>query len=33
MRKVCKDTGFIPEAYLRKEYLEEDLIQYSLYLE
>lgn len=33
MRKVCTDTGFIPEAYLRKEYLGEDLIQYSLFLE
>jgi ribosomal protein S18 acetylase RimI-like enzyme len=33
MRNVCTDTGFIPEAYLRKEYLGEDLIQYSLFLE
>jgi GNAT superfamily N-acetyltransferase len=33
MRKVCLDTGFIPEAYLKKEYLNEDLIQFSLFLE
>ena len=33
MRKVCTDTDFISEAYLRKEYLGEDLIQYSLFLE
>jgi len=33
MRKVCLDTGFIPEAYLRREYLNEDLIQFSLFLE
>ena len=33
MRKVCANVGFIPEAYLRKEYLGEDLIQYSYFIE
>lgn len=33
IRKICMDTGFIPEAYLRREYLNEDLIQFSLFLE
>lgn len=33
IRKVCRDTGFIPEAYLRREYLNEYLIQFSLFLE
>ncbi len=33
MIKMCVELGFIPEAYLRKEYLGEDLIQYSLFLE
>ncbi|MHA2083958.1 MAG: GNAT family N-acetyltransferase [Candidatus Thorarchaeota archaeon] len=33
MSKVCVELGFIPEAYLRKEYLGEDLVQYSFFLE
>lgn len=33
MSKICLELGFIPEAYLRKEYLGEDLVQYSLFLE
>jgi hypothetical protein len=33
MKNVCTDTGFTPEAYLKKEYLGEDLIQYSFFLE
>jgi RimJ/RimL family protein N-acetyltransferase len=32
MRKVCVDLGFVPEAYLRKDYLNEDLILYSVFL-
>ena len=31
MSKVCVELGFIPEAYLRNEYLGEDLVQYSLF--
>ena len=33
MSKVCVELGFIPEAYLRKEYLGENLVQYSLFIE
>ena len=33
MSKVCLDLGFVPEAYLRKEYLDADLVQYSLFFE
>ncbi|MHA1712140.1 MAG: GNAT family N-acetyltransferase [Candidatus Freyarchaeota archaeon] len=33
MRKICLDLGFVPEAYLRKEFFNEDLIQYSMFLE
>ena len=33
MSKICVELGFIPEAYLRNEYLGEDLVQYSLFLE
>ncbi len=33
MSKVCVELGFIPEAYLRNEYLGEDLVQYSLFIE
>lgn len=33
MSKVCVELGFVPEAYLRNEYLGEDLVQYSLFLE
>jgi len=33
MRKVCVELGFIPEAYLRKDYLNEDLVLYSAFLE
>jgi len=32
MRKVCLDLDFIPEAYLRKELREEDLIRYRAFL-
>ena len=32
MSKICDELGFIPEAYLRNEYLGEDLIQYSLFI-
>ena len=31
MRKVCSDLGFIQEAYLTKEYLGNDLIQYGYF--
>ncbi len=31
MQKVCIDLGFVPEAYLRKEYLDRDLILYSFF--
>lgn len=33
MSKVCLDLGFVPEAYLRKEYLDADLVQYSVFFE
>jgi RimJ/RimL family protein N-acetyltransferase len=33
MRKICTDLGFVPEAYLRKDYLNEDLVLYSLFLQ
>ena len=33
MRKVCSDMGFIQEAYLTKEYLNNDLIQYGYFPE
>jgi len=33
MRKVCSDLGFIQEAYLTKEYLNNDLIQYGYFPE
>ena len=33
MIKVCINLGFIPEAYLRREYLDADLIQYSYFPE
>ena len=33
MSKICVELGFIPEAYLRNEYLGEDLVQYSLFIE
>ena len=32
MSKICVELGFIPEAHLRKEYLGEDLVQYSLFI-
>lgn len=31
MRKLCDGLGFIEEALLRKEYLNEDLIQYGYF--
>jgi len=33
MCKVCLELGFIPEACLRREYLNEDVILYSAFLE
>jgi len=33
MSKVCIDLGFVPEAYLRREYLDTDLVLYSVFLE
>lgn len=33
MRKMCIELGFVPEAYLRKDYLNEDLVSYSLFLQ
>ncbi len=33
IRKVCIDLGFVPEAYLRREYLDANLILYSVFLE
>jgi len=32
MQRVCVELGFVPEAYLRKDYLNEDLILYSAFL-
>lgn len=31
MRAVCASLGFTEEAYLRREYLGEDLVQYALF--
>ena len=31
MRKICVELGFVPEAYLKMEYLGEDLVQYALF--
>lgn len=33
MSKVCIDCGLVPEAYLRREYLDIDLVLYSVFLE
>jgi len=33
MRKVCAELGFVPEAYLRKDFMNEDLVLYSAFLE
>jgi len=33
MSKVCVDLGFVPEAYLRREFLDKDLLLYSAFLE
>jgi len=33
MSKLCIDLGFVPEAYLRREYLDTDLTLYSFFLE
>jgi GNAT superfamily N-acetyltransferase len=33
MRAVCVARGFVEEAYLRGEYLGEDLIQYTYFIE
>jgi RimJ/RimL family protein N-acetyltransferase len=32
MRKLCAELGFVPEGYLRRDYLDEDLILYSAFL-
>jgi len=31
--KLCIDLGFVPEAYLRREYLDTDLVLYSAFFE
>jgi len=31
MSKVCIDLGFVPEAYLRREFLDADIILYSAF--
>ena len=33
MSKVCLDLGFVPEAYLRREYLDADIVLYSFFFE
>lgn len=33
MRKICAELGFVPEAYLQKDYLNKDLILHSLFLQ
>ncbi len=33
MRGVCEAHGFVEEAYLRREYLGEDLVQYAYFVE
>jgi RimJ/RimL family protein N-acetyltransferase len=33
MRKVCVELGFVPEAYLRRDFINEDLVLYSVFLE
>lgn len=33
MCKICVELEFVPEAYLRKDYLNEDLVLYSAFLE
>jgi hypothetical protein len=33
MSKVCVDLGFVPEACLRREYLDADIVLYSLFFE
>lgn len=33
MRRICEAKGFTEEAYLRKDYLGEDLILYSLFID
>lgn len=33
MSKVCIDLGFVPEAYLRRDYLDADLVLYSCLFE
>jgi len=33
MSKDCLDLGFVPEAYLRREYLNADLVLYSAFFE
>jgi len=32
MSKVCIELGFAPEAYLKKDYLGEDLVLYSYFI-
>jgi ribosomal protein S18 acetylase RimI-like enzyme len=33
MSKICLDLGFVPEAYLRIDYLDADIVLYSLFFE
>jgi RimJ/RimL family protein N-acetyltransferase len=32
MRKICAELGFIPEGYLRQDFLNEDVILHSAFL-
>jgi len=33
MRAICMAHGFVEEAYLRREYLGMDLVQYAYFIE
>jgi predicted N-acetyltransferase YhbS len=33
MSKICLDLSFVPEAYLRRDYLDADIVLYSLFFE
>jgi len=32
VRIICAELGFVPEAYLRRDFLGEELILYSVFL-
>jgi RimJ/RimL family protein N-acetyltransferase len=32
MRKICAELGYVPEGYLRQDFLNEDVILYSAFL-